>query len=162
MLRRVHISDAQAILDIYKIYLPTRVTMQTNTPTLEEYQELINKTLVDYPFVVYTIQDKIVGYAYAHRFRERGGYDKSVETSIYVHPDYIGKKIGTALYSRLKYELKKQGFYKAYAYVLCPNISSEKLHYRVGFNLLVKIKDFGYKNNQFVDGLFFELDLRDE
>ena len=51
---------------------------------------------------------KILGYAYASRYRVRDGYRFTVECSVYVSSDVHRQGVGTMLYEALFEELKKE------------------------------------------------------
>ncbi|MCB6567596.1 GNAT family N-acetyltransferase, partial [Desulfovibrio desulfuricans] len=63
----------------------------------------------EYPYLVCELDQKIIGYAYAHRHMERAGYQWNVELSIYLLPQVQHRQIGKALYTALLEVLKLQG-----------------------------------------------------
>ena len=50
-----------------------------------------------WPFLVIERAGAVVGYAYATQFRDRDAYRFTGEDSIYVHPDWMGQGIGSAM-----------------------------------------------------------------
>lgn len=101
MLRRVAESDAEILLKIYETYIETPITFECELPSVEDFQKRIQAFSADYPYIVCEIDGEIVGYAYAHRFRERAAYDWNVELSIYISSLAQGKGIGKAMYHAL-------------------------------------------------------------
>ena len=49
------------------------------------------------PYLVAVADGEVVGYAYAGTYRPRPAYANTVENSIYVHPDCVGRGIGSLL-----------------------------------------------------------------
>ena len=76
---------------------------------------------------------KPVGYAYAHRIRERAAYDWAAELSVYLAPAAQGQGAGTALYRCLIELLAMQNLRILYGCVTLPNEKSERLHEKLGF-----------------------------
>ena len=73
-------------------------------------------------------------------------------TSIYLHPDHIGKGIGEVVYSSLIEELKKvDEVHRAYGLVVLPNPGSEKLHEKLGFQVAGLPYEGGYKFGKYHD-----------
>ena len=88
VIRNVTLEDAAAIVEIYAPYvLHTGISFETEVPTVEEYRRRIQKTTEFFPFFVLEEDGIVVGYSYAHFFRERKAYQWQVEPSIYVRQD---------------------------------------------------------------------------
>ena len=143
-------SDARGILDIYGPYVrDTSLTFETETPSVEAFGERIAVYLHLCPWLVCEIDGRIAGYAYANKYRERVGYQWSVECSAYIHNDFLAAHVGTALYTALYTALfeilKRQGFFNVYAVINLPNDRSVAFHERLGFEYFATYKNVGYK-----------------
>src|SRR5215510_12257875 len=102
MIRIATENDAAGILSIYQPYIEnTSFTFETETPSLEAFQQRINHYLIHFPWLVCEIDGMIAGYAYGARHRERTAYQWCVESSIYIHDDHLRSGIGKALYEAL-------------------------------------------------------------
>ena len=94
--------DAAALLDIYAPYITdTAITFGYEVPAAEEFAARIQETLATHPYLVCERDGVPVGYAYAHRIRERAAYDWAAELSIYLAPAAQGQGVGTVLYQCL-------------------------------------------------------------
>ena len=145
-LRSAAPEDAEALLEIYRPYVEeTTITFETTLPTRDEFAGRIRDTIAMYPYLVAEEDGSPVGYAYAHRFRDRAAYDWSVETSVYVKKDKRGKGIGALLYRRLIAELDKQGVALAVAVITVPNDPSIAFHTAMGFSMAGILPHVGYK-----------------
>ena len=90
--------DAKQILDIYAPnVLTTAISFETDVPSVEEMQARVETCLLKYPWIVCVIDEKIAGYVYASKHREREAYQWSCECSVYVHNSFKGKGIGKKL-----------------------------------------------------------------
>ena len=150
-------SDAEALLAIYSHYVTnTPITFEYEIPNPDEFIKRIREINSEYPYLVCSADEKIVGYAYAHRYKERAAYQWSAELSVYLDKDSVGLGIGSALYAALIEILKIQNVQSIYGGVTSPNENSEKLHKKMGFVLIGTQHKVGYKNNRWHDVMLFE------
>ncbi len=141
--------DAKAILDIYSPFIrDTSFTFEIEVPTENAFAERIESYLINYPWLVCEVDGLVVGYAYASRYRERVGYQWSVECSVYIHNDYSKAGIGKSLYAILFEILNKQGFNNVYAVINLPNDKSVAFHENCGFTWITTYENVGYKLGQ--------------
>lgn len=153
-------SDAPALLDIYRPYVTdTLVTFELEPPTAEEFAGRIRDISAFFPYIVAELDGQVVGYAYAHSFRERAAYNWAVETSIYVSPKHHRSGIGRRLYAELEALLVKQGITCAIACITYPNPTSIVFHESVGYTMCGKIEGCAYKLGQWCDIVFMEKQL---
>jgi phosphinothricin acetyltransferase len=148
-------TDAQAILNIYAPYVTdTTITFVSTLPTAEE----IGKKMLDiekrYPYLVCTVGDALVGFAYASMVRPHEAYRWNAELSVYIEAGYQGRGIATALYTALFQILKAQGFCNLYAVITLPNDASVALHRHFGFRELAVHQADGYKMGAWRDVLW--------
>lgn len=148
--------DAKALLAIYSQYIDTPVTFEYDLPTEEEFAARIRDTIREYPYLVWEDGEKIVGYAYAHRHRERAAYQWNAELSIYLDREYTARGAGKKLYGMLIDILRLQGIRTVYGNVTVPNEKSERLHLSMGFQPAGLWHDAGYKNGAWHDVAWFE------
>ena len=107
MIRNVSLRDAKAIVDIYNEYVVNSVaTFETEPLRVEEMEGRIAGISASYPYLVYVDQDEVVGYCYAHTWKEKAAYKYTLETTVYLSPRYKGKGIGRQLMERLIEELR--------------------------------------------------------
>jgi L-amino acid N-acyltransferase YncA len=156
-IRLATIDDAEAILAIYTPYVVnTVITFEYDVPSIVEFRERIRNTQKEYPYIVYVSDGRIVGYAYAHRQRERAAYQWNAELSVYMDGDSRGRGFGKTLYACLMELLKLQHIINVYGAVTVPNAASEKLHESFGFRRLGDFVNTGYKMGQWLNVAWFE------
>ncbi len=150
-------SDCRDMLDIYAPFVEnTAVSFEYKVPSIDEFRKRVQEVQKRYPWVVCEIDNKIVGYAYASPFNKREAYDWSADYSIYVNPDYHGRKIGTALYTCLTELLKLQGFFNSFAGIASSNTKSENFHKAFGFIPVGIYHNVGYKFDNWYNVQWFE------
>ncbi|MDR2587505.1 MAG: GNAT family N-acetyltransferase [Coriobacteriales bacterium] len=154
-IRMAQPSDAQAILDIYAPYVTdTAITFVSTLPTAEEIRLKMLDIEKRYPYLVCTIDNEVVGFAYADRVRPHEAYRWNAELSVYIDPHHQGRGIATALYTALFQILKAQGFCNLYAVITLPNEASVALHKHFGFRELAVHEADGYKLGAWRDVLW--------
>ena len=156
-IRLAKISDSENILKIYEPYVKnTVISFEIEIPTINDFSRRIYETTRKYPYIVYEIDKKIIGYAYASRHRERAAYTYNVDVSIYILPEFHGKGVADKLYNCLFGLLKELGYVNAYAAYTEPNIKSMKFHLKHGFTIIGTHHKTGYKFGQWHDSTWLE------
>ncbi|MBE6550867.1 MAG: N-acetyltransferase [Ruminococcaceae bacterium] len=157
IIESVKLTDADEILSIYAPYIEkTTYTFETKVPGKEEFRKRIEEISSVYPYYVCRDNGRIVGYAYASRYRVRDAYKYSVECSVYVADDVHRHGVGTLLYEALFSELKKRGYHAAIAAVTFPNEDSIAFHESFGFEKVGHLKEVGYKFDRWIDLVWLE------
>lgn len=160
IIREVNISDAKALSEIYRYYVDNfSYSFEYVAPSTEEFAKRISDVSEEFPFFVCETNDEIIGFAYAHKFKERKAYQWVCETSIYAKNGCTQKGVGSALYAKLLPALKQQGYVKVYAGLGCPNEKSERFHQKMGFSLVATFPEIGYKLGEWHDIKYYVLEL---
>ncbi|MBB5888168.1 GNAT family N-acetyltransferase [Lactovum miscens] len=155
--------DAPNLLKIYKPYVEkTAITFEYEVPSIEEFRQRIIKISSIFPYIiVMDDNDKIIGYAYANRYRERKAYDWVVELSIYIDENECGNHVGYKLYKRLLNTLTFLNYQRAYACITYPNKLSHSFHEKFGFREIGVMEKSGYKFNQWWGVEWMDLALQE-
>ena len=162
LIRLATLEDAQSISEIYAPYVnETAISFEIEAPTAEQMAERMATSHYHYPWLVCSINERLLGYAYACAFRKREAYQWATEVSVYVGQNNRHAGIGSALYKKLLNVLKIQGFTQALAGMTLPNQASEALHLKLGFEHFADFKDVGFKRNQWHSTRFFRLQLNE-
>jgi len=101
-----------------------------------------------------------IGYSSSRSFRPKGAYATSVETSVYLDPDWQGRGLGARLYTALFDALASEDVHRAYAGITLPNPSSLALHQRFGFEHAGTFRQVGRKHDRYWDVAWYEKALR--
>lgn len=156
--RLVEASDAAALCKIYAPYvLNTTISFETKPPDEAEFTHRISDISKDFPYIKCEINGEIIGYAYAHRYRERSAYRWCAELSIYVIEKAHGLGVGRALYFALLSFLKLMRYQSAYGVVTCPNPESDRLHLAMGFENTGTLQKCGYKLGKWIGVTTYQL-----
>ena len=150
------VEDAGKILEIYKPYVEnTTITFEYDVPALEEFKNRIKNILTNYPYIVCEYENKILGYAYAHKVWMRAAYQWDAELSVYIDKEYMGNGLGKKLYKILIEILKLQNVVNVYGCVTYPNEKSDRLHESFGFKRVGIFENAGYKFGKWIGGTWF-------
>jgi len=153
IVRRVRSDDANAISEIYNYYvMETTVTFEEKAVTPGDIQSRINDVESSgLPWLVGEEEGRIIGYAYAKRWKERSAYRHSVEISVYVDHQQHNSGWGTALYRVLFDELRNRDIHLAIGGITLPNEASIALHEKFGMVKVAHFREIGYKFGEWRD-----------
>jgi len=152
MIRLYTPGDALAMLEIYAPYITKNaVSFEYDVPTLEAFQARLSEIVALYPILIYEKDGVLLGYAYAHRQRERKAFDWNAELSVYLSDQAFGTGAGKALYSALYALLRLQHIRTLHAYITYPNPQSISFHRKMGFEMAYIQKNAGYKLGRWHD-----------
>lgn len=112
------------------------------------------------PYLVAEQDGAVLGYAYAGPFRLRAAYRYTVEDSVYVGPDAVGKGVGKALLAALIEACQALGLRQMCAVIGdSGNAASIGLHAALGFEHKGVFPDMGYKFGRWVDLVWMQRPL---
>lgn len=152
IIRPATIADAAAICDIYNPYiLDTVISFETEPVTPEQMSHRILDITSQFPWLACVEDGKILGYAYATKWRARAAYQHAVETSVYLSPAAAGKGFGSALYRALIAELKKLPVHVVIGGIALPNAASVALHEKMGYEKVAHFAQVGKKFERWID-----------
>lgn len=158
-LRLVRESDYESLWEIYQQYIETTITFEYVMPTLEAFIERIENIKDEYAYIVYEKDGQPLGYAYSHRFGERAGFNWTAELSVYTDKAAKGLGVGRQLYNALIDISKLQGIHTVFGVVAEGNDASIALHTKLGFQLDGVLKNVGFKNDSWLDCLYFAKEI---
>ena len=160
----VKLEDAGELLSIYAPYVrDTAISFEYEVPSLSEFQDRIRNISSDLPYIKAVEAGKILGYAYAGKFKNRKAYDWSVEVTVYVRKDSRKSGVGKLLYNALEDSLKRIGVLNMNACIALPKGDDEHLskdsfyfHEKMGFHPVGTFHNSGYKFNTWYDMIWME------
>lgn len=144
--------DAEAICDIYNYYIEnTVISFEETLLSGPEMAQRIAAVTEAYPWLVAHSGDRLVGYAYANRWKHRSAYRYCVESTVYVRQDAVGGGIGRALYAALIENLRARGIRIVIGCISLPNPASVALHEALGFRQVSCFPQVGFKFDRWID-----------
>jgi phosphinothricin acetyltransferase len=158
-IRPARASDAVDIVAIYNPYvLETCITFETEPVHVRDMSERIAETVESsLPWLVAEASGRVVGYAYASKWKGRCAYRHSVESTVYLDPSHIGKGLGLLLYGALIDAIRACSMHTVIGGIALPNASSVGLHEHLGFKKVAHFEQVGYKLGRWVDVGYWQL-----
>lgn len=156
-------SDGASLASIYAHYVRTSPATFELVPPEAEEMERRRRVLVDkgLPWLVAeTGNGMVAGYAYAGPYRSRPAYDWTLEDSIYIHPDHLGRGLGRALLAPLIARCTELGYRQMVAVIGdSANAGSIALHRACGFTPVGVLADVGWKFGRWIDSVLMQRSL---
>jgi phosphinothricin acetyltransferase len=152
-IRTAHADDAQAIAAIYNPYILTTTISFEEEPVTDAAmaQRVADVQAGGLPWLVAEREGKLLGYAYATKWRVRHAYRFSVESSVYLAPEAARQGVGTALYAALLQQLAERGVHLVIGGVALPNDASVALHEKMGYEKVAHFREVGFKFGRWLD-----------
>jgi len=114
------------------------------------------------PHLVAEADGRVLGFAYAGLYRARPGYAHTVEDSVYVAADAVGRGIGRALLSAVIDTCIAAGRRQMVAVIGdSANVASIALHRGLGFQHAGTLPSVGWKHGRWVDSVLMQRALGD-
>ncbi len=110
-----------------------------------------------YPYLVASLERRVVGYAYAGAYRPRPAYRFTVENSVYLQPAIQRRGIGLQLLQRLIAECEPRGYRQMIAVIGdSANAGSIGVHSRCGFQMIGTHPNVGFKFGRWLDTVMMQ------
>jgi L-amino acid N-acyltransferase YncA len=161
-IRAARVDDVAIIQSIYAYHVEHGTgTFELEPPTFEAMRGRFHAIAGrNYPFLVATEEDQVIGFGYAGQFRARPAYRYTVEDSIYLHPDKLGRGTGKLLLQQLIDTATDRGFTQMLAVIGdTNNRASIRLHAKLGFSTTGTLQNVGFKFDRWLDVVLMQRSL---
>lgn len=158
LIRSATAADGAALARIYNPYiLETVITFEEEPVTAALMAERVAEVeQLALPWLVGERDGRVLGYAYATRWKTRASYRYSTETAVYLEPGASGQGYGYRLYGALMAALPSRGIHAAIGGIALPNAASVALHEKLGFTKIAQFLEVGFKLGRWVDVGYWE------
>ena len=151
--------DLGSLNDVYNEYVvQSHATFDVEPTTTDWRQEWFahHGYTGRYRVMVAVADGRVIGYASSSRFRPKPAYETSIEVSVYVAGEAVGRGVGSQLYKSLFAALRGEDVHRAYAGIALPNPASVALHERFGFKKVAHFTEQGRKFGRYWDVAWYE------
>ena len=158
-IRAYQTEDTEAILDIINHNILHSTSLYDYSVRSFEQQKAIleEKIQKGFPVIVAKNKGEVLGFGMYSEFRFREAYQFTVEHSVYVADNHLGKGIGKRLLSELIVLAKAQKLHTMIGVIDSENQNSIAFHEQFGFKIVGTIKESGYKFDRWLDPVFMQL-----
>ena len=158
-IRAYQTEDTEAILDIINNNILHSTSLYDYSIRSFEQQKAIleEKIQKGFPVIVAENKGEVLGFGMYSEFRFREAYQFTVEHSVYVADNQLGKGIGKLLLSELIVLAKAQKLHTMIGVIDSENQNSIAFHEQFGFKIVGTIKESGYKFDRWLDSVFMQL-----
>jgi L-amino acid N-acyltransferase YncA len=162
IIRDATAEDLGDVAAIFAHYVTSSVvTFELTPPTVMHWRsvrdDLARRKL---PFLVCDHAGQVVGYAYAAPWRSKPAYQHTVESTVYLAPDYTGRGLGRRLLSALLERCAEVGAEQVIAVIAdSEDPASAGLHRACGFTDAGLLRKVGRKHGRLIDTLLLQCDL---
>jgi L-amino acid N-acyltransferase YncA len=147
-------ADAAAVQAIYAHHvLHGTGTFEEDPPTIAEIEGRMDAVLRrGLPYLVAEEGGRVAGFAYAGPFRTRAAYRYTVEDSVYLAPDQIGRGVGRRLVEEVVGVCERLGMHQMLAVIGdSANAASIGVHRACGFTMIGTMPGVGFKFGRWLD-----------
>lgn len=162
LVRPARDEDLESVATIYRHYvLNSTATFEETPPRAEEWRRRYGVVRARrLPFLVAEWAGEVVGYAYCAPWRSRPAYRHTVEDSVYVAPQAVGRGAGRALLGGLLQGCREADVHQIIAVIAdTGDKASAELHRRCGFAEAGRLSRVGHKHGQWLDTLLLQYSL---
>jgi len=155
-------ADIAAITRIYAdAVVQGTATFEVEAPDEAQMAQRQEALLADgLPYFVVEHAGSVAGYAYAGRYHVRPAYRWTLESSIYVAPQFQRLGFGRLLMRRLLAEAETRGYRQMLALIGDQtNVASIALHATLGFRRIGTLQAVGFKHGRWIDVVVMQRSL---
>jgi phosphinothricin acetyltransferase len=152
--------DLPAIKEIYNHYiLNSTTTFHSEKMSEKELEEFLFIAQPKYPSFVIRESNRVIGYCFLTRYKNRQAYDRCAELSIYLRPEFTGKGIGAAALCHLEGAAKKAGIRVLVGTLCGENRESIRLMEKSGYSRCAHLRNIGEKFGKILDVVIYQKEI---
>lgn len=153
-------ADIAATLEIYnRVVERSPAVLDIHPKSMVDWEVWFSRHNVDnHPLLVAEIEGKVAGYVSLSKYREKEGYDSTVELSIYVGEAYRRRGVASALMEEIISRAHAdERIHSIISVVTEVNDASRGLHKKFGFEHCGRVREAGEKFGRYLDIDYYQL-----
>src|SRR5690606_7497993 len=148
------------VTSIYNYYVKTSTAIfHLQKVTQQEMEQTLCLGHPTYKSYLIYYNNRIAGFCYLGQFRKKEAYDISAEVTLYIKPEFIGKKIGIEVLSFMEKTAKELGLKNLVGVITSENTGSLKLFERCGYFKCGHLKNIGIKFGRALDVISYQKEI---
>ncbi|MEM1219950.1 MAG: N-acetyltransferase family protein [Bacteroidota bacterium] len=144
--------DYGRIAEIYNVYIAEGGSTMEETPKESvDIEAWIRKFNSRERLYVLQKEALVIGWGIIKRYSDREGYRFAAETAVYLDLVHLGKGYGKQMKRFLIDESRAMGYHHLVAKIFATNEASIAYNLRLGYEIVGRQKQIGWKNDQWMD-----------
>ena len=154
-------ADYDAIASIYNEYIALgNATMEEELKTAQHIEKWVQKFHDrERLYVLRDDENVVIGWGIIKRYSDRDGYRFSCETAVYLTQSELGKGYGTLMKLFLIDRCKEMDYHHLVAKIFATNTASIEYNRKLGYEIVGRQKEIGFKNGTWMDIVIMGLTL---
>ncbi|WNR46598.1 GNAT family N-acetyltransferase [Paenibacillus roseipurpureus] len=155
--KQLETTDIPFLMDVYNYFVVHSThSFHTEPVTLSEFTDSVIHPNSRYQTYVVQLDGKPQGYVQIMPHKKKQAYDPTGEVTIYLHPECVGKGLGSASIQFIEAIAQKRGFHSLIATVCADNAASIHMFTRNGYQQCAYYREVGFKWGRFLDIVTFQ------
>lgn len=145
------------VLEIYNYYIEnSTATFHIQPLTLEEMRRIVFFTDPRLKTYIALDRENLAGYCILGRYKEREAYAITAEVTIYLHPKYTSRGIGSQALQFIEKLARENQFHSLLSGICGENSASIKLFEKNGYTRCAHYKEVGKKFGRLLDLVYYQ------
>ena len=145
-------SDFATIASIYNEYIRLgNSTMEEKIHEAADIQKWVEKFNSREKLYILRSQGIVIGWGIIKRYSDRSGYRFACETAIYLTQSELRKGYGSLMKNHLIEQCRAMEYRHLVAKIFATNTASIEYNLRLGYDIVGRQKEIGFKNGQWMD-----------
>ena len=157
-LRPATLDDLATINAIYNHYVLTSTATYQTAPETEEARQawFRDRDPIRHPVMIVELESRPVAWGSLSSFGKREAFARTVENSIYIHPDFQRRGLGSLLLQNQIQQATAAGHHAIVAAISGDQPGSLALHAVHGFTETGRLREVGWKFGQWLDLVYLQ------
>ena len=157
-LRPATLDDLAKINAIYNPYVLTSTATYQTAPETEEARQawFRDRDPIRHPVMIVELGSKSVAWGSLSPFGKREAFARTVENSIYIHPDFQRRGLGSLLLQNQIQQATAAGHHAIVSAISGDQPGSLALHAVHGFTETGRLREVGWKFGQWLDLVYLQ------
>jgi phosphinothricin acetyltransferase len=154
-------ADAEAIAAIYNQTVAAGDASMDESPrSAEDFRRRLEHLAPREGFWVLEVAGDVRGWSSLKLYSDRAGYRFTAESTVYLRREHRGRGYGRLLGEALLQSARERDFHHLVAKVMADNAGSIAYHESLGYELVGRQREVGYRDGRWVDVVILERLLR--
>lgn len=152
VIRDATVDDLDAINAVYnECVLNTTATFHERPVSRDQRLTWWRELEGRFPVLVAESEGKVIGWASLGEYSSRCAYRFTLESSVYLSPVVRGRRLGLTIMTELLGRIPTGEYHSVLAIAAVESEASLRLHRRLGFHEVGRMKEVGFKFGRWID-----------